>query len=80
MIAAEEAKDIAYKVLETQTSDILKKIDDIVRSAAGRGEFSADITGLILPASVKIELESKGFEIRVEKNDRFILKQELCWK
>lgn len=80
MIAAEEAKNIAYKVLESESSNILKKIEDLVRTAANRGEFYVNITGIILPASVKEELTSKGFEIKVDRDGRYILNQELCWR
>jgi hypothetical protein len=80
MITAQEAKKIALETLSSKSEETLKKIDFIVRSASSKGEFFADITGLVLVESVKNTLEENGFEIKVAKSDNYIVRQELFWR
>ena len=80
MIAAQEAKEIALRVLSSKSEETLKKIDYIVRSASDRGELFADITGIVLIDAVKATLEESGFEIKVTKSDNYITRQELFWR
>ncbi len=80
MIAAQEAKEIALRVLSSKSEETLKKIDYIVRSASDRGELFADITGIVLIDAVKTALEESGFEIKVTKSDNYIVRQELFWR
>lgn len=79
MIIAEDAKNIAIEAIERESAAVLARINDEISTAAAKGLFSTDITGVILPPSVKEKIEESGYALNVKRDGAYILKQEISW-